>query len=90
MRPENINHRSLWHPNMVRFKEVLLTPTHLAILMEYATGGELFELICEAGRFSADEVCSSLCVYTSNPYAIRSTLNINVENEEGRETSVLT
>ncbi|KAL4294269.1 hypothetical protein AHAS_Ahas18G0211200 [Arachis hypogaea] len=51
---EVINHRSLRHPNIVRFKEVILTPTHLAI-MEYASGGELFERICNAGRFSEDE-----------------------------------
>ncbi|XP_009138252.2 serine/threonine-protein kinase SRK2E isoform X2 [Brassica rapa] len=55
---EIINHRSLRHPNIVRFKEVILTPTHLAIVMEYAAGGELFERICNAGRFSEDEqVC---------------------------------
>ncbi|XP_074589840.1 serine/threonine-protein kinase SAPK7-like [Curcuma longa] len=52
---EIINHRSLCHPNIIRFKEVLLTPTHLAIVMEYAAGGELFERICLAGRFSEDE-----------------------------------
>nr|VDD07912.1 unnamed protein product [Brassica rapa] len=52
---EIINHRSLRHPNIIRFKEVVLTPTHLAIAMEYAAGGELFERICSAGRFSEDE-----------------------------------
>ncbi|KAL3651774.1 Serine/threonine-protein kinase sapk2 [Castilleja foliolosa] len=52
---EIMNHRSLNHPNIIRFKEVLLTPTHLAIVMEYAAGGELFERICKAGRFSEDE-----------------------------------
>ncbi|XWS33355.1 hypothetical protein CRYUN_Cryun22dG0074800 [Craigia yunnanensis] len=52
---EIINHRSLKHPNIIRFKEVLLTPTHLAIVMEYAAGGELFERICNAGRLSEDE-----------------------------------
>ncbi|KAL6220451.1 hypothetical protein ACLB2K_008207 [Fragaria x ananassa] len=52
---EIINHRSLRHPNIVRFKEVILTPTHLAIVMEYASGGELFERICNSGRFSEDE-----------------------------------
>ncbi|KAF9681855.1 hypothetical protein SADUNF_Sadunf05G0046300 [Salix dunnii] len=31
---------------------VLLTPTHLAIVMEYAAAGELFDRICNAGRFS--------------------------------------
>ncbi|CAN4122314.1 unnamed protein product [Withania somnifera] len=52
---EIMNHRSLKHPNIVRFKEVLLTPTHLAIVMEYAAGGELFARICKAGRFNEDE-----------------------------------
>ncbi|EPS63820.1 hypothetical protein M569_10961, partial [Genlisea aurea] len=52
---EIFNHRSLKHPNIVRFKEVILTPSHLAIVMEYAAGGELFERICNAGRFSEDE-----------------------------------
>ncbi|MCD7450579.1 Serine/threonine-protein kinase srk2a [Datura stramonium] len=52
---EIINHKSLRHPNIIRFKEVVLTPTHLAIIMEYAAGGELFERICNAGRFSEDE-----------------------------------
>ncbi|AQL05915.1 Serine/threonine-protein kinase SRK2C [Zea mays] len=64
---EIMNHRSLKHPNIIRFKEVIsqtswkgnvlvvLTPTHLAIVMEYAAGGELFERICSAGRFSEDE-----------------------------------
>ena len=36
--------------------QVILTPTHLAIVMEYASGGELFERICTAGRFSEAEV----------------------------------
>ncbi|KAL3338389.1 hypothetical protein AABB24_030508 [Solanum stoloniferum] len=52
---EIINHRSLRHPNIIRFKEVLLTPTHLGIVMEYAAGGELFDRICQAGRFSEPE-----------------------------------
>ncbi|XP_050205383.1 serine/threonine-protein kinase SAPK1 [Mercurialis annua] len=52
---EIMNHRSLKHPNIIRFKEVFLTPTHLAIVMEYAAGGELFERICNAGKFSEDE-----------------------------------
>ncbi|KAL3729574.1 hypothetical protein ACJRO7_026666 [Eucalyptus globulus] len=52
---EIMNHKSLFHPNIIRFKEVVLTPTHLAIVMEYAAGGELFERICNAKRFSEDE-----------------------------------
>ncbi|KAK1355051.1 Serine/threonine-protein kinase SAPK4 [Heracleum sosnowskyi] len=52
---EIINLRSLMHPNIVRFKQVLLTPTHLVIEMEYAAGGELFDRIVTAGRFSEHE-----------------------------------
>jgi serine/threonine-protein kinase SRK2 len=52
---EIINHRALNHPNIVRFKEVVLTPTHLGIVMEYAAGGELFERISSVGRFSEAE-----------------------------------
>ncbi|XP_074585860.1 serine/threonine-protein kinase SAPK7-like isoform X1 [Curcuma longa] len=56
---EIINHRALRHPNIIRFKEVVLTATHLGIVMEYAAGGELFDRICNAGRFSEDEVSFS-------------------------------
>eukprot|EP00898_Chlorokybus_atmophyticus_P008635 jgi/Chlat1/8773/Chrsp90S08126 len=52
---EVLNHRKLRHPNIVQFKRVLLTPTHLGIVMEYCAGGELFHHICKAGRFSEDE-----------------------------------
>ncbi|EFJ48959.1 hypothetical protein VOLCADRAFT_59940 [Volvox carteri f. nagariensis] len=52
---EICNHRMLNHPNIVGFKEVFLTPSHLGIVMEYAAGGELFERIVKAGRFSEDE-----------------------------------
>ncbi|CAI0375321.1 unnamed protein product [Linum tenue] len=38
-----------------RGPKLVLTPTHLSIVMEYAAGGELFERICNAGRFSEDE-----------------------------------
>jgi len=43
--------------------QVVLTPTHLAIVMEYAAGGELFERICNAGRFSEDEVNCFTCFF---------------------------
>lgn len=35
--------------------QLFLTPSHLGIAMEYASGGELFERIVKAGKFSEDE-----------------------------------
>jgi len=42
--------------------QVLLTPSHLAIVLEYASGGELFERICSASRFSEVEVIKLMCL----------------------------
>ena len=36
-----------------------MTSTHLGIVMEYAAGGELFDRIVKAGRFSEDEPATS-------------------------------
>ncbi|XP_019244506.1 PREDICTED: serine/threonine-protein kinase SAPK7-like [Nicotiana attenuata] len=55
-----INHKSLRHPNIIRFKEVLVTPTYLAIVMKYTAGRELFECIHNAGRFSEDDLENTL------------------------------
>ncbi|KAL0544594.1 hypothetical protein IC582_019711 [Cucumis melo] len=53
---EIVNHRLLQHPNVIYFKEVFLTPTHLGLVMEYASGGELFEKIRNQRRpFTEDE-----------------------------------
>ncbi|PHT68520.1 hypothetical protein T459_28007 [Capsicum annuum] len=45
MAREILNSRSLRHPNIIHFKEVIVTPTHLGIVMEYVAGGELFDRI---------------------------------------------
>lgn len=49
LKREIINHRSLHHPNIIAFKELVLTPTHIAIVMEYASGGDLFDHLCNVG-----------------------------------------
>lgn len=53
-----VQHRSLRHPSIIRFKEAFLTPTHLAIVMEYAAGGELFYRIRNGERFKEDKARS--------------------------------
>ncbi|KAJ1403791.1 Protein kinase-like domain superfamily [Sesbania bispinosa] len=40
---------------MLKRDAVLLTPTHLAIVLENASGDELFERICNVGQFSEEE-----------------------------------
>lgn len=43
MEREIINHSNFCHPHIVQFKEVFLTPEHLAIAMEYVPGGDMFQ-----------------------------------------------
>ena len=33
------------HPHIIKFKRVILTPSHLGLVMEYAAGGDLFKRI---------------------------------------------
>ena len=33
------------HPHVIQFKEIFLTPNHLAIAMEYAPGGDMFQYV---------------------------------------------
>lgn len=47
---EVLNHRTLRHPHVIEFKEVLLTPEYLCIVMEYASGGNLFSYVQRAVR----------------------------------------
>lgn len=36
----------LQHPHIIGFREVLLSPTHLCIVIDYAAGGSLFDVLC--------------------------------------------
>ena len=49
VRREVINQMLLQHPNVVQFKELRLTETHVAIVMEYASGGERFHRVVTVG-----------------------------------------
>ncbi|KAK9830625.1 hypothetical protein WJX81_006668 [Elliptochloris bilobata] len=46
---EILNHKRLIHPHIVQLKEVFLTQHHLAIAMEYAAGGNLYQLVAKSG-----------------------------------------
>ena len=37
------SHISFCHPHVVRFKNLFLTDTHLAVVLEYVEGGDLFQ-----------------------------------------------
>ena len=48
--------KNLKHPNIVQIEEVLMSSDYLYILMEYVTGGELFQKITiNGGRLSEDK-----------------------------------
>ena len=67
---ELINHRSLLHPNIIRFKEVFVTTTHLGIVMEYAAGGELFDRIVRTASICCCPSCPSLSAHPRHPFCL--------------------
>jgi len=46
----------LHHPNVIQFREVFLTEKYLAIAMEYAPGGDIFQHVKRVGGLEEDEV----------------------------------
>ena len=44
---EVLHHRQLNHPHIAVLEEVVLTATHFNIVVEYVSGGELFDHICQ-------------------------------------------
>ena len=48
------------HPNVIKFREVFLTPTHVALAMELAPNGDLFKKVRDAKGLS---VSPPLCMY---------------------------
>ena len=63
---EILNHRlCVVHPNIVQFREIFLTPVHLAIVMEFAAGGDMFEYVIkhkmpQHGQGLVEGLCSRL------------------------------
>lgn len=52
---EILNHRVLNHPHIIKFKEVFLTEKYLAIAMEYAEGGDMFDYVVRNNGLREDE-----------------------------------
>jgi serine/threonine-protein kinase SRK2 len=47
---EILNHSQLRHPHVVQFREVFLSPHHINIVMDYASGGSLFGYVQSRNR----------------------------------------
>ena len=45
------------HPNIVQLYEIIETPGQLYLIMEYASGGELFDYIVKKTRIPEQEAC---------------------------------
>lgn len=45
------------HPNIIQLYEIIETERQLYLIMEYASGGELFDYIVTKGRVKEPEAC---------------------------------
>ncbi|KAK9821606.1 hypothetical protein WJX81_006021 [Elliptochloris bilobata] len=52
VRREVVNHSSLLHPHVIGFKRCILTDKYLGIVMEYASGGNLFDHVSKGKGLS--------------------------------------
>eukprot|EP00884_Botryococcus_braunii_P022447 jgi/Botrbrau1/8887/Bobra.0148s0007.1 len=52
---EILNHSRLLHPHIVKFHEVFLTHDYLAIVMEFAGGGDMFQYVKARGGLEEPE-----------------------------------
>jgi serine/threonine protein kinase len=49
------HHRQLHHPHVMQLFEVIATESHIWLVSELCSGGELFDYLAEKGRLSEDE-----------------------------------
>lgn len=59
---EVLYHSSLCHPHIVQFREVFLSPTHLALVMEYVPGGDLYDYCMWVLKLIFEEPHLTLCL----------------------------
>ena len=45
------------HPNIIQLYEIIETPKQLYLIMEYASGGELFDYIVKNTKLKEKEAC---------------------------------
>ena len=47
---EIVNQFKLKHPHVIKLEEIFLTETHLALVLEYADGGDMFQYVKQRGH----------------------------------------
>ncbi|KAM9251462.1 5'-AMP-activated protein kinase catalytic subunit alpha-1-like isoform 1-T1 [Cariama cristata] len=55
IRREIQNLKLFRHPHIIKMYQVICTPTDIFMVMEYVSGGELFDYICKNGRLDEKE-----------------------------------
>ncbi len=55
VRREITNLKRFTHPHIIRLYEVIHTPTDIFVVIEYVSGGELFDYIVQKGRLNENE-----------------------------------
>ena len=55
VRREIANLKRLSHPHIIRLYQVIHTPSDIFVVIEYVSGGELFDYIVQKGRLSESE-----------------------------------
>jgi len=52
--------KRLKHPNIVALYDVFDDPTHISLVLEYVSGGELYDEIVKRGSFTESDACTVL------------------------------
>ena len=47
------------HPNIIQLYEIIETPKHLFLVIDYMQNGELFDYIVDKKRMNEDEACKA-------------------------------